>query len=128
MEMFKYHLLEEQRHILINGLLVLQLIRIKTYVLGIYFVEVTDVNSCAITTSVEISEPSEISADIPSNNVINVNCEGWNTGVATVNVNGGSPTVSGYTYFWADVNDLLSPLSFTETASDLPIGTLSGWK
>ena len=90
---------------------------------GIYFVEVTDVNSCAITTSVEISEPSEISADIPSNNVINVNCEGWNTGVATVNVNGGSPTVSGYTYFWANVNDLLSPLSFTETASDLPIGT-----
>ena len=78
---------------------------------GIYFVEVTDVNSCVITTSLEVVEPTTVSADIPSNNVTNVNCEGWNTGVATVNVNG-IPTVSGYTYFWADVNDLLSPLSF----------------
>ena len=89
---------------------------------GIYSVEVTDINSCAFTTTVEVVEPSEVSAMIPAVNVTHVNCEGWSTGVATVNASGGIPTISGYTYFWADVNDLLSPLSFTETVNGLAVG------
>ena len=90
---------------------------------GIYSVEVTDVNSCEFTTTVEVSEPSALLAVIPAVNVTHVNCEGWSTGVVTVNSSGGIPTISGYTYFWADVNDLLSPLSFTETVNNLAVGT-----
>ena len=90
---------------------------------GIYSVEVTDVNSCEFIATVEVSEPSALLAVIPAANVTHVNCEGWSTGVATVNSSGGISTISGYTYFWADVNDLQSPLSFTETVNDLAVGT-----
>ena len=90
---------------------------------GLYEVEVIDLNSCSFTTTVEIVEPSIVSASIPAANVIHVNCDGWSTGVATVNSSGGIPTISGYTYFWANVNDLSSPLSFTETANGLAVGT-----
>ena len=90
---------------------------------GIYSVEVTDFNSCVFTTNVEIVEPSALLSVIPTANVTHVNCEGWSTGVASVNTSGGIPTISGYTYFWADVNDLSSPLSFTETANGLAVGT-----
>ena len=90
---------------------------------GIYSIEVTDANSCQFTTTVEVLEPSALLAVIPAVNVTHVNCEGWSTGVATVNSSGGIPTISGYTYFWADVNDLLSPLSFTETVNNLAVGT-----
>lgn len=90
---------------------------------GIYTVDVTDANQCTYTTSVDVVEPSEVTAVIPAANVVHVNCIGSSTGIATVNVGGGTPSFSGYTYFWADVNDLTSPLSFTETVTALPIGT-----
>lgn len=60
-----------------------------------YTVKVTDANGCSVTESVQIKEPSILSA---TNTHTDVSCNGGNNGTASVVVTGGTGT---YTYSWA---------------------------
>ncbi|MEN2489541.1 MBG domain-containing protein [Flavobacterium sp. B11] len=60
-----------------------------------YFVTVTDANGCFVTESVQITEPSALSA---SDTHTNVSCNGGNNGTASVVATGGTGT---YTYSWS---------------------------
>ena len=61
---------------------------------GVYFVQVTDVNSCVTNLGVNISQPSQITS---TGLVTNVNCNGSCTGSIDLTPNGGTPA---YTYSW----------------------------
>ena len=62
---------------------------------GTYWVTVTDDNLCAQTDTLVITEPDSIS---PNATVVNVNCNGNNTGSISLAPTGGTP---GYTYLWS---------------------------
>ncbi|TWI44569.1 SprB-like repeat protein, partial [Flavobacterium glaciei] len=79
---------------------------------GTYTCTITDASSCITTTSVTITEPTALVANLTTQT--NVSCNGGPTGSATVSVSGGT---SGYTYSW-------SPSGGTAaTASGLAAGT-----
>ncbi len=79
---------------------------------GTHVVTVAE-GACEVTETVTITEPSDITATITSNDA---HC-GQSDGDITVNASGG--TVSGdYDYIWD-----CSPAQFTSTASNLPAGT-----
>ncbi|MFH1322198.1 MAG: gliding motility-associated C-terminal domain-containing protein [Bacteroidota bacterium] len=81
---------------------------------GIYYVSVTDNNTCNATDSITITEPPELISIIT---IINVSCPGIASGTASVSVSGGTP---GYTYSWDD------PFNQTNsTATWLAAGTYS---
>lgn len=61
---------------------------------GSYTVTVKDHNGCTTSASVNITQPSVLTA---STLKLNVLCNGMNTGIATANPSGGTP---GYTYSW----------------------------
>lgn len=61
---------------------------------GTYWVTVTDDNLCSQTDTLVITEPDSIS---PNATVVNVNCNGNNTGSISLASTGGTP---GYTYLW----------------------------
>ena len=64
---------------------------------GIYAVTVTDASHCAVTASVDITQPaSGLSLMTDS---VNVLCSGASTGQASVTASGGTP---GYTYLWSN--------------------------
>ena len=81
--------------------------------MGNYTVTITDANTCSITKTVSITEPSAITASITK---INVSCYGESDGSATVTPTGGTP---GYTYTWAPKGGTAA------TASGLAMGTYS---
>jgi len=62
-----------------------------------YSVTVTDNNGCTIIESVEITQPAELV--ITENEIINVGCNGNNSGAIDVNVTGGT---GNYTYSWSN--------------------------
>ena len=62
---------------------------------GIYTVTISDANSCSITNTVTITQPTVLTAAITGST--NVSCSGGTNGTATVTAGGGSPT---YTYLW----------------------------
>ncbi|MCH4552525.1 LamG-like jellyroll fold domain-containing protein, partial [Aestuariibaculum lutulentum] len=62
---------------------------------GTHTVTVTDFNGCTTTTTVEITEPSVITANAVQTSP--VSCNGDSDGSATVNTSGGN---GGYTYSW----------------------------
>lgn len=78
---------------------------------GQYIVAVSDGGPCTATDTVNIIEPSEITAVF--NNVQDPSCPGDTNGQATVSVSGGTP---GYTYLWPNG-------STDSTATGLPDGT-----
>jgi hypothetical protein len=79
---------------------------------GTYVVRVKDAKNCEATQSFTITEPNALIATAGVQT--NVNCNGGNTGSATVNVTGGT---GGYTYIW-------SPSGQTSaTATNLTAGT-----
>lgn len=80
---------------------------------GTYTVTVTDLNLCATTANVIITEPPALSVSISSQN--NVSCNAGNNGDATALASGGSP---GYTYSWNT-----APVQSGATASNLSAGT-----
>ena len=82
---------------------------------GIYTATVTDNNSCTATVSVQITQPTQVHADIPPENVFHVNCFGDNTAWAEVNATGG---ISIYSYQWNDPGGQV-----TKKASTLTAGT-----
>jgi GH43 family beta-xylosidase len=61
---------------------------------GTYTVTITDANSCSVTASFNITEPTPI---VVTTTQSNVSCFGTCDGSATVAVSGGTP---GYTYLW----------------------------
>ncbi|MXV53239.1 DUF11 domain-containing protein [Pedobacter sp. HMF7647] len=63
---------------------------------GTYTCNITDANGCIATTTVTITEPAVLSASITAQ--ANVNCNGAQTGSATVSPVGGT---SPYTYQWS---------------------------
>ena len=64
---------------------------------GIYNIQVTDANLCAVISSVTINEPNSLVASIFATQ--DVDCNGNCTGFATVTQSGGT---SPYTYLWSD--------------------------
>jgi SprB repeat/Secretion system C-terminal sorting domain/Glycine rich protein len=62
---------------------------------GIYTCTITDANSCTLTQTFSITEPSAITVTSSQNNVL---CSGGSTGNATVNATGGAGS---YTYSWS---------------------------
>jgi gliding motility-associated-like protein len=78
-----------------------------------YTVTVTDENGCTATSSVVISQPTQIQLNTTQTNI---SCNGFSDGTATVNAGGGTP---GYTYLW----DANASSQTTSTASNLAIGT-----
>lgn len=63
---------------------------------GTYVVTVRDAQNCTSTSSVTITQPTQLTSSISSS--INVACNGGNNGSATVLPTGGTPS---YTYFWS---------------------------
>ncbi|MCP9769749.1 adhesin, partial [Lacihabitans sp. LS3-19] len=61
---------------------------------GTYTVTITDANSCTATATVEIKQPTLLTANTTG---VNVKCYGGNDGSASVNAVGGTP---GYKYNW----------------------------
>jgi len=61
-----------------------------------YYVIVTDANGCTKHDSIVIFEPTQI---VASTTVVNVLCNGSNTGSVDLTVSGGTPT---YTYLWSN--------------------------
>ena len=69
---------------------------------GPYIVLISDDNGCRATNSTTISQPTTISSTI---SVIDVDCNGQNTGSLDITVNGGT---SPYTYTWSNSQSVIS--------------------
>ncbi|MBI3500656.1 MAG: gliding motility-associated C-terminal domain-containing protein [Bacteroidetes bacterium] len=78
---------------------------------GVYTVTVTDANGCTFNDTALITSPTGLG--VFSSTIINVDCFGNSTGMATVNPFGGTP---GYTYFWNPT------LQTSQTATGLAAG------
>ncbi|MEI6816764.1 MAG: PKD domain-containing protein [Bacteroidota bacterium] len=63
---------------------------------GSYIVTVTDVNGCTVVVNVTITQPSQLTATIGSQNI---SCNGLTDGSASVTAGGG---ISGYNYIWSN--------------------------
>jgi hypothetical protein len=85
---------------------------------GIYYVTVTDANSCQKVDSITLTEPSQL---IVNNNVFsNATCFNTSTGSASVTASGATP---GYTYAWSNggtafTNTTLSAGAHVVTVTD----------
>jgi gliding motility-associated-like protein len=76
---------------------------------GIYMVTVTDQNSCQAISSVQIPQPTPVTATI--RNYGNVSCFNGSNGYAVVSVTGGIPP---YSYLWSTGSTLPSITNLTE--------------
>lgn len=63
---------------------------------GVYTVQITDGTGSVVSSMFTITEPTPISGSVTS--IINVDCNGGNTGVISANVSGGIPTPDGYKF------------------------------
>ncbi len=85
---------------------------------GTYTVTVTDLNSCTVTNSTTVTQPSVI---VVSGMVTNVSCFGTSTGAINLTVSGGT---SGYSYAWSgtgtgtDPRTNLAAGTYTVTVTD----------
>ncbi len=80
---------------------------------GTYYLTVTDANSCILSDTFIISEPSAISV---SSSTTDVSCFGYSDGTASLNISGGTP---GYTEDWGTYNSSsLSAGIFSYTITD----------
>ncbi len=80
---------------------------------GTYYLTVTDANSCILSDTFIISEPSAISV---SSSTTDVSCFGYSDGTASLNISGGTP---GYTEDWGTYNSSsLSSGIFSYTITD----------
>ena len=78
---------------------------------GTYTVTITDANNCQTTKSFTITQPTAMSSTTSQTNIA---CNGGSTGVATVNVSGGTAP---YTYSWSPTGGTAA------TATGLSAGT-----
>ena len=65
-------------------------------VAGVYSVTVTDANGCQTSTSVTITEPTQLTTSLTQ---VNVSCNGLSNGSIDLTISGGT---SGYTYLWSN--------------------------
>jgi len=92
---------------------------------GTYTVTVTDANACTLTRTFTITQPTALSATTSQTNIA---CNGGSTGVATVNVSGGTAP---YTYSWSPSGGTaatatgLSAGTYTVTVTDANACTLT---
>ncbi|RPD39472.1 gliding motility-associated C-terminal domain-containing protein [Chitinophaga barathri] len=90
---------------------------VNNLIAGVYTATITDVNGCDTAISVTVTEPDTLGFTISQ---VNVNCNGGNTGSATITATGGT---SPYSYLWstgattATINDLAAG-TYTVTISD----------
>ena len=63
----------------------------NAFAAGTYSFTITDINTCSLTDSIIITEPTAISA---SASTTNVSCNGGNNGTATLTLSGGTGTIS----------------------------------
>jgi gliding motility-associated-like protein len=68
---------------------------------GSYSVTITDSNSCTITKSYTITEPTQLQA---TGITKNVSCNGGTNGTITQTVSGGTANNGNYSYLWSDNN------------------------
>ena len=85
---------------------------------GLHTVNITDARGCSISTSVTITEPSQVVAGIAS--FTNVTCNSTNNGTATATANGG---VAPYSFAWSDGQSTqsvsgLAPGNYSVTITD----------
>ncbi|MDD2637147.1 MAG: SprB repeat-containing protein, partial [Bacteroidales bacterium] len=80
-----------------------------------YSCVVTDANSCTLSETVTITEPSSLSMTI---SVDSATCYGDSNGSAFAYVSGGTMPVGGYNYLWNDQNN-----SITSSISFVPAGS-----
>ncbi len=81
---------------------------------GMYQLTVTDANGCAVEDSVAISQPDSLILSIDSSGLRPISCNSANSGVITVQTEGGN---GGYTYMW-------NPnVSMSNIASGVSVGT-----
>ncbi|MCP1994749.1 hypothetical protein [Flavobacterium sp. HSC-61S13] len=78
---------------------------------GQYSVEITDFNSCTVTKTIMLTQPTALAV---TETHTNVSCNGGSNGSGTINVTGGTPP---YSYSWAPVGGNL------QTATGLRAGT-----
>ena len=65
---------------------------------GVYYLQVTDVNACILLDTFVITEPTAITA---SNIITDVSCNGLSDGSVSLSISGGTP---GYTEDWGSFN------------------------
>ena len=88
---------------------------------GTFPVILMDMNGCLAYADTSITEPDTLLASIT--NVVNVSCNGYSDGQATVTATGGTP---GYSYLWATITPVqtdstatgLEPITHTVTVTD----------
>lgn len=86
---------------------------------GTYTVTVTDSNGCSKTASVNITQPSQLTA--PVTTLTNVSCNGDSNGVISLTPGGGNPP---YTYLWLPAGQTTSSITglsagmYTVTVTD----------
>ncbi len=90
---------------------------------GTFTVTVSDANLCTATASVTITQPTAVTASIPT--VVSVTCNGLSNGSATAAGSGGTGT---YTFNWSNgrttaLNTGLAAGTFTVTVSDANLCT-----
>ncbi|MBV7530653.1 gliding motility-associated C-terminal domain-containing protein [Chitinophaga sp. sic0106] len=92
---------------------------ITNLIAGSYTVTVTDAKGCTATSSIAVEEPTQL---VAAGSGTNVTCNGYNDGIATVNVSGGLPP---YSYSWSGGGGSgqtatgLAPGDYTCTVTDL---------
>ncbi|AZA86643.1 T9SS C-terminal target domain-containing protein [Chryseobacterium shandongense] len=92
---------------------------------GTYIVTVTDANACTLTRTFTITQPTALAATTSQTNIA---CNGGSTGVATINVSGGTAP---YTYSWSPSGGTaatatgLSAGTYTVTVTDANACTLT---
>ncbi len=89
---------------------------------GTYTVEVFDVNNCAAQDIIMITQPTELDVTITTSNwnSYQIQCNGDNSGTATIAVTGGAGT---YTYTVLDINGDTVVSSTNSNISGLTVGT-----
>ena len=87
---------------------------------GTYTLTVQDANGCSVTSSVTVSQPALLSANITS--LTNIPCNGYYDGAATVSASGGT---SPYNYSWSPSGGTINNINgvnagtYTVTVSDI---------
>jgi len=88
---------------------------------GSYTVTVTDAVGCTGVETVGVAEPALLTAQVASSDVVDVSCNNFSDGQATITVDGGTPP---YTYEWSSgqttaMVDNLSAGMYTATVTDV---------
>lgn len=93
---------------------------------GTYSVTITDANGCQITSSITLTEPSELTQSVsaytyPSGT--NISCFGLSDGSIDLTIGGGSP---GYSYVWSNGSTLQDPTGLAAGNYSVVVSDING--